>query len=448
MKIVIAGDGEVGVHLAQELSKEDHLITMIVPDSDLIQSIEAHTDILAIEGDATFIAVLKRANIKKADLFISVLHDERTNIVSASLGKQLGAKKVIARINNQEYLSNENLKLFRQTGIDELICPEDIAAKEIIDLLKQTAATETFEFSEGKLSLFLIKLEKNAKVIDKSLTQIAKEHPNLNFRAVAIHRNRETIIPKGDDKFRVNDLSYVIAKPRGIDELMKLGGKTSIYIKNVMIIGGGRVGRTVARKLEHSLNVKVIEKNKDRALYLANQLDTGLVIHGDARDIQLLEDEDISGMDAFIAVTDNSESNILSCLHARKFGVKRTIALVENIDYIDISQNIGIDTIVCKKLSTASYTARFTMSAEVTSIKCLSGINAEVLEFVAKANTSVTREVIRNLKFPKGAIIGGIVRGKDSFIAVGDFQIRENDKVVVFALPEAIHKVDDLFNQA
>lgn len=447
MKIVIAGDGEVGLHLAQELSKEDHLIKMIVPDSSLIQSIEAHTDVLAIEGDTTSIAVLQRTNVKKADLMISVLHDERTNIIAAALAKNLGAKRVIARVNNLEYLSDDSRKMFMNMGVDSLVCPEDIAAKEIIDLLKQTAATETFDFSDGKLSLFLIKLEENAMVIGQSLNQIAKEHTHLNFRAVAIHRDNETFIPNGDDEFQTGDLSYVITKPDGIDDLLHLGGKTRIDIKNVMIVGGGRVGRTVARKLEHSLNIKVIEKGKEKALQLANQLDTGLVIHGDARDIQLLQDEDIHGMDAFIAVTDNSETNILSCLHARKFGVKRTIALVENIDYIDISQNIGIDTIVCKKLSTASHIVRFTMNAEVTSIKCLSGINAEVLEFVAKPHSEVTKKTIRNLKFPKGAIVGGIVRGKKSYIAVGDFQIQEDDKVVVFALPEAIHKVDDLFNQ-
>ena len=214
-----------------------------------------------------------------------------------------------------------------------------------------------------------------------------------------------------------------------------------------MIVGGGRVGRTAAKKLENTLHVKLFEIDKKKSLHLANELERTLVINGDARDIQLMEDEDIRGMDAFIAVTDSSETNILSCLHARKFGVKRTIALVENIDYIDISQNIGIDTIINKKLSTASYIVRFTMDAEVTSIKCLSGINAEVMELVAYPHSAVTRKPIRNLPMPKGAIIGGIIRGDDSFIAVGDFQIEENDKVVVFSLPEAIHKVGKLFKK-
>jgi trk system potassium uptake protein TrkA len=446
MKIVLAGDGEVGMYLAQELSKEDHEITMVLPDSELAESIQGYTDVIAIEGDPTFISVLKRMNVKKADLMISALHDERINLLSAAIAKKLGAKKVIARINNLEYLSDENTNLFLNLGVDSLVCPEYIAAKEVIDLLKQTAATEIFDFSDGKLSLFLIKLDEKARVLEKSLNQIASEYSHLDFRAVAIHRNGETIIPKGDHVFRANDLAYVITKPEGIDALLNLGGKTRIDIRNVMLVGGGRVGRTVARQLEHQLNLKIIEYNKDKALQLANQLDTALVIQGDARDIQLLEEEDIRGMDAFVALTDNSETNILSCLNAKRFGVKRTIALVENIDYIDISQNIGIDTIVCKKLSTASYIIKYTMNAEVTSIKCLSGINAEVLELVAKPHSLVTRKPIRDLKFPRGAIIGGIVRDEESYIAVGDLLIQEGDKVVVFALPEAIHKVDEFFD--
>ena len=447
MNIVIAGDGEVGLHLAQELSAlENQNITIVDPHEDLLKQVEAHTDLMAITGDSTSVSVLENANIKRADLLISVLHDERTNLVTAALGKQLGAKKTIARVNNLEYLRPENEARFKNMGIDALVCPEDIVSTEITNLLSQTAATEIFDFSGGKLFLFLIKLEQNAPVVDKSLNDIVSMFPHLDFRAVAIHRSSKTIIPKGHDKFLVNDLSYVVTKPGGIDDLLKLGGKQKIDIRNVMIVGGGRVGRTTARKLENRLNIKLFEIDKQKSMHLASQLERTLVINGDARDIQLMEDEDIRGMDAFIAVTDSSETNILSCLHARKFGVKRTIALVENIDYIDISQNIGIDTIINKKLSTASHIVKYTMDAQVTSIKCLSGINAEVMELVADPHSAVTRKPIKDLNMPKGAIIGGIIRGEDSHIAVGDFQIEDGDKVVVFSMPESIHKVDKLFN--
>ncbi len=446
MNIIIAGDGEVGLHLAQELANENHDITIIDQHEEMLKMVESHTDLMTIMGSSTSISVLQSANIQKADLLISVVHNENINLVTAILGKQLGAKRTIARVNNLDNLNKKNIQIFKNLGIDALVCPEEIAAQEIIGLLKQTAATEIFDFSDGKLSLFLIKLEENAPVINKTLNQIAAEYPHLNFRSVAIHRNSKTIIPKGDNMLKTNDLSYVITKPEGVNELLMLSGKKHIDINNVMIIGGGRVGRTTAKKLEKDLNIKLLEIDKGKCMTLTDSLEETLVINGDARDIQLLIDEDIKGIDAFIAVTDNSETNILTCLHARKYGVKRTIALVENIDYIDISQNIGIDTIINKKLITASYIVQFTMGAEVTSIKCLSGIDAEVMEFVAKPNSPVTKKIISKLKIPSGAIIGGIVRGNKSYIAIGDFQILENDKVVIFTLPEATHKIGKLFN--
>ena len=446
MNIIIAGDGEVGFHLAKMLHDENHDITIVDPHEDLLKMLESHTDILTITGDSTSVSVLNKARVNKADLFISVLHDEQTNIIACILAKNLGVKRSIARINNTEYLVPSTREIFRNMGIDELVCPESIAADEIVALLKQTAATEIYNFSHGRLSLFLIKLDENALVLNKSLNEIATENPQLDFRAVAIHRNSQTIIPRGDDKFMPNDLAYVITKPDGINTLLKLGGKQRIEIKDIMIAGGGRIGRKTALKLEKNMNIKMVEIDRERSQKLANDLERALVINGDSRDIEMLKEEGIDQTDAFIAVTDNSETNILTCLHATKLGVKRTIALVENIDYIDISQNIGINTIINKKLITASYIARFTMDAEVTSIKCLSGIDAEVLEFVAKPNSLITKKPIQKLDIPEGAIIGGIVRNKSSFIAVGGLQVQENDHVVVFALPRAIHKLDKLFH--
>lgn len=446
MNIVIAGDGEVGLHLAKELADENHNITIVDPNEDLLKMVESHTDLMTITGDSTSISVLNSANIKKTDLLISVVHNEQINIITAILAKKLGAKKTIARVNSLENITKENREIYESLGIDALICPEEIAAEEIVNLLYQTAATEIINFNGGRLSLFLIKLEDNAPVMHKSLNEIALMHPHLNFRAVAIHRNSTTIIPKGDDHFLPNDLTYVITKSEGVDDLLKLSGKSPFEIKNVMVVGGGRVGRTVCKLLEQKINIKLFESDKERCFNLTDYLDETLVINGDARDIQLLEDEDIGGVDAFIAVTNNSETNILTCLHARKFGVKKTIALVENIDYIEISQNIGIDTIINKKLITASYIVKFTMGSEVTSLKCLSGVDAEVMELVAKSTSIITKKRIRDLKFPEGALIGGICRGEESFIATGDFQIIEGDKVVVFSLPKAIHKVDKLFN--
>ncbi len=445
MNIIIAGDGEVGFHLAKLLSDERHNIRIVDPHEDLLRMVENHTDLMAITGDSTSIAVLENANVRKADLLISVVHGEHINIITCALAKKLGAKRTIARINNAEYLLQANKELLQSLGIDELVCPERIAAQEIIRLLQQTAATEIFDFSGGKLMLFLIKLDEKSLVVNKTLSEIAKENPGLQFRAVAIHRMGKTIVPGGEDVFMINDLAYVVTKPSGVDELLRLGGKVKHEIKNVMIIGGGRIGRETAVKIENNYNVKLIEIDKERCINLSEVLLNTLIINGDARDTQLLEDEGIRNIDAFIAVTDDTETNLFSCLLAQRLGVKRVIPLIENIDYIDISQSIGIESIINKKLITASHIAQFTMDAEVSAIKYLSGIDAEVFEFVVKAGSKITRHPIGKLKTPPGTLIGGIIRGNESFIAVGDTQVQAGDKVVAFSLPESMSKLQDLF---
>ena len=445
MNIIIAGDGEVGFHLAEALVNSNHNITIVDPHEELLKMVESHSDLMTIVGESNSVGVLKQANVNKADLVISVLHDEQTNILTAILAKKLGAKTTIARVNTLGNLSEENQKIYEELGIDFLISPEDLAGEEVIEILGQPAATEIYDLSGGKLSIFLIKIEKDAPVVGKTLTQIASEIGHLDFRAVAINRSQDIFIPTGDSAFHADDKVYVITKPEACTELLELGGKKKQDINNVMIVGGGRVGKVIAKRMENDLNIKLIEHDRDRCMKLTNLLDETLIISGDARDIHLVEEEGIENMDAFIAVTNSSETNILTCLHAKKFGVKKTIALVENVDYIQISQNIGIDTIINKKLIAASHIIRYSMGDEVASLKVLSGINSEIVELVARPGSAVTKKPIRDLKIPKGALIGGIIRGDQSFIAVGDFQILEDDKVVVFTLSGVTPKVEKMF---
>jgi trk system potassium uptake protein TrkA len=448
MNIIIAGDGEVGFYLAEALVDSKHDITIVDPHKELLKMVEAHTDLMTIVGESNSVGVLKQANVDKADLVISVLHDEQTNILTAILAKKLGAKVSIARVNTLGHLQEEDKKVYEELGIDLMISPEDIAGEEVINLLEQPAATEIFDLSGGKLSVFLIKIEETAPVIHKTLNQIAKEAGHLDFRAVAIHRGDETFLPTGDTTFEPNDLVYVITKPDACNKLMELGGKKKVEVNNIMIVGGGRVGKVIAKRMEKEVNIKLIEKNKERCMNLTDLLDETLIVNGDARDINLVEEEGIGNMDVFIAVTNSSETNILTCLHAKKFGVKKTIALVENLDYIQISQSIGIDTILNKKLIAASHIIKYSMADEVTLLKCLSGINSDIVELVARHGSAVTKKPIRALKMPEGAIIGGIIRETESFIAVGDFQILENDRVVVFALPGMRYKVEKLFTKS
>jgi len=447
MKILIAGAGEVGTHLAKMLSSEFHDIMVIDHDEENLKGIDANLDLITIVGSATSFQVLKDANIKKTDLFIAVTESEETNITATILAKKLGAKKTIARVDNQEYIMPVNKQHFTSLGIDYLIYPERLAAKEVVNLLGQMETSEVVDFSGGKLSLYVLKLDENAPAINKTLIEIDKENPSTEFRAVALTRNGETIIPHGDDTFRVNDLVYVVTNKNGISDVMRYSGKKKLDIKNVMILGGSRIGIRTAKALENRFNIKLLEIKREKSLKLADYLNNTLVINGDARDTDLLVEEGLKNMDTFIAVTGNSEVNILSCMLAKRLGVPKTIAEVENIDYIDLAENMGIDTIINKKLITASRIFRFTMSAEVESMKCLTGSDAEVLELVAKEKSRITKEQLRRVNFPKGAIVGGVIRKNKSFIAKGDTHIQADDRVVVFALPQAVKKVETFFNK-
>lgn len=446
MNIIIAGAGEVGIHLAKMLSQEYHDIVVIDPDTEKLAQLSSSADLLVVEGSATSIAALKEANIKKADLFVAVTSSENANILSATLAKRLGAKKVIARIDNNEYLLPNNKDVFLNLGVDSLIYPEKLAAREVINLLGHTSSTEFVDFSGGKLSLAVMRLEEDAPVIDLTLLQTTKENQNLEFRAVAISRDGETIIPRGSDQFKVNDLVYVITNQRGVKEMLEYSGKTNIEVHNLMILGGGRIGVRIASELEKDVNVKIIEYDREESIRLANYFKNALVIHGDGRDTELLMQEGLQYMDAFVAVTGNSETNILTCLAAKRLGVKKTIAEVENFDYIQLAESMGVDTVINKKLITASRIFRYTMSTEVSAIKCLTGSDAEVLEFIVKPNAPVTKGKIKDINFPKDAIIGGVVRGDASFIAKGITEIKAYDRVVVFALPSAINRIGKFFN--
>ncbi len=446
MDIIIAGDGEVGLHLAEALVRSNHNITIVDPHEELLKMVESHSDLMTITGDSTSTSVLLRANVKRADLVISVLHDEHINLLTCIIAKKLGAKKVIARVNTMENLSPEVWRMYQDLGIDGLLSPEDIAAQEIISLLKQNASLETYDFSGGKLQLFMVKLEQGAEILGKTVEEVSDQYQHIDFRIAAIHRRQNTFIPMGDDVFQVSDMVYVVTKPHAIKDIIHLSGKKQINIHNVMIVGGGRVGRITAKRLENDMNIKVLEMSKERCMELTNYLEDALVVNVDARNLDLLEDEGIKNMDAFIAVTDNTETNILTCLQAKSFGVKKTIALVENIDYIDISQNIGIDSIINKKLIAASYMVKYTLGAKVSSLKCLSGIDADIVEFEVRAGSAVTRKPIGQLSMPSDAIICGITRDGESYIATEDFQIEADDRVVVLALPNGISLVEKLFH--
>ena len=451
MKIVIAGAGEVGSHLAKMLNNETNEVTVIDQRRDRLDNVTASTDVITVEGNPSAIRVLHEAGAHEADLFIAVNPSESqdVNIVSAMLAKKLGSKKVTARINNEEYLTYENKLLFTEMGIDLMFYPEKIAAGEIVDLLKRTATTDTLEFARGKLQVAVFKLEEESELIGMNMAEFsavaAKE--GLKFRVVAISRHDETIIPKFDTKCKYHDLVFIISKREGMDMLMRYIGKQNIEVKNLMILGGSPIGEMVAKQMSKQLDsIKLIEMNKAKCLDLAEKLPSNvMVVNGDGRNSDMLLEESIREYDAFVAVTNNSETNILACVAAKSLGVPRTIAEVENLEYIRLAESMGVDAVINKKLITAGRIFRFTLSSKVRFVKYMSGTKAEVLEYIVSPDSAITKTTLMNMNFPSNAIIGGIIRGNESFIAVGDTQIQAYDRVAVFALPEAVKEVDKFF---
>ena len=446
MRIIIAGAGEVGTHLAKMLSNENHEIILIDPEIDRLKPIEATLDVMTYQGSATSVKILQDFLQKKTDLFIAVTHSEDTNITASILAKKFGAIKTIARIDNIDFLEHNTLDFFKSLGIDSLIYPELIAAREVLSLLQETGTTEFMEFSGGKLSMFVQKLDENAPIINKSLEEVAFSSKTDKYRAVAIKRNERTIIPRGKEQFRKGDLVFVISTQAGIEEMMKSSGKENFEAKSIMILGGSKIGKHVALYMQKNCEVKLIDSDIERCEALAGILDNTLIINGDGRNIDLLEQEGITKMDAFVAVTGNSEANILSCLLAKKMGVKKTIAEVENMEYINLAENTGIDTIINKKISAASRIFRHTTSPNVTQVKCMTGTDAEVIEFIVPVNAKITNGTLRGIEFPKDAIVGGGTRDGVPFIATGDTIIKANDKVVVFTLPSAYDKLTKFFS--
>jgi trk system potassium uptake protein TrkA len=451
MKIVIAGAGEVGSHLAKMLSVEANDITVIDSRQERLDALSASTDVITVLGNPSAIDVLQDAGVANADLFIAVYPSDSqdVNIVSAMLAKKLGSKKATARIDNEEYLSYENKYIFTEMGIDLMFYPEKIAAGEIIDLLKRTATTDSMDFARGKLQIAVFKLEESSALLGMTMAEFSAVANNQghSFRVVAIARGNDTIIPRFDTKFKYHDLVFIISKRDGMEMLMKYIGKKDIEIKNVMILGGSPIGEIVARNISKQMEtVKLIEMNKEKCLELSEKLpDNVIVVNGDGRNSDMLIEESIKDFDAFVAVTNSSETNILACVAAKRLGITRTIAEVENIEYIRLAESMGVDAIINKKLITAGRIYKFTLSNKVRFIKYMSGTNAEVLEYIVAPETAITKHMLKDMNFPKNAIIGGIIRGNEAIIAVGDTQIQAYDRVAVFALPEAVKEVDKFF---
>lgn len=447
MKIIIAGAGDVGLHLAKLLVKEQQDIVLIDKNEEVLEYAQAHVDAMVIQGDCSSIEVLKDAGVEEANLVLAVTTLENNNIVTSILAKRLGAKATIARVNNPEFLDEEQKEIFRDLGVDKIISPIEFAAQEIERLINLCEVTDNFEFENGKVRLIGITLDDSSSMVGKSVGVVDAQLPKLNFSPIAILRGDETILPRRDTTFVRGDHVYFLATQSDIQGILKETGKQLKTIKNVMIIGGGALGYRTASILEKNYNVTIVEKDKELCEQLVQKLDNALVVKTDPSNLEVLNEEGLEDMDAFIALTPNSEINIIMSLLAEESGVFRTIALVDNVDYTRISQNIGVDTLINKKLIAANNIFRYVRKGKIEAITSLHGVNAEIIEFVIHREGRITTKNLRDLKLPHNCVIGSVIRGEDIFVPTGDTTLQMGDKVIVFVMDDSISEVELFFNK-
>ena len=445
MKIIIAGAGDVGSHLAKLLSSEFHDIYLIDKNEERLNSISSQFDVFTIPGDAKSVEIMEQKLISSCDLLIAVTSSEETNMLICILGKKLGAKHTIARINDDNIIKENREHFYNDLGINTLISPTHLASLEIKRLIHQSAFTDDIEFEQGKLTVFGISLSSNSILINKTVRESADLNPNLTFKPLALHRDNLTLLVSGKTILKENDIVYFISLKESIDNIIKICGKHKFKVKDVMIIGGSRIGLNTAELLEKDFRVTLVEKDKKKCEEMASTLKSSLVVNINGHDVKMLEEEGLTETDALVSVTADSEMNIMTSLVGKSHGIKKTIARIENFDYINLSQSIGVDTLINKKIIAADNIFKFVRKGNVSSVANLHGTDAEIIEFIVKKGSKITKKPLNHLNFPNLSKIAGVIRDGNPIIPFGDFQLQENDQTIVFSLTESIKKIEEFF---
>ena len=446
MKIIIGGAGAVGTHLAELLSSEKQDIILMDENESQLSKMDSNFDLMTVCASPTSIQALKNAGVGDADLFIAVTPEESRNMTACMIATNLGAKKTLARIDNYEYLLPKHKEFFAKAGIDSLIYPEMLAAKDIVDAIKMSWIRQWWEFYGGALILIGAKMKETAQILNVPLFELGSR--NIPFHIVAIKRGNETIIPRGDDMILLNDIVYFTTTKKYIPYIQKIAGKEHYpEVRNVMIMGGSRIAVRTSQYIPEYMQIKIIESDLERCHRLTDLVDDKImIINGDGRDIDLLLEEGIKNTDAFVALTGNSETNILACLAAKRMGVIKTVAEVENIDYISMAESLDIGTVINKKMIAASHIYQMMLDADVSNVKCLTFANADVAEFKVKKDSRITQKAIKDMGLPKGITIGGMIRNGEGMLVTGNTIIQPGDHVVVFCLEKMIKKAEKFFN--
>jgi trk system potassium uptake protein TrkA len=448
MKVVIVGAGAVGTHLSKLLSREHQDCVLIDDNEERLHTLIEH-DVMTYNASPTSIKAMKEAGVQNADLFVGVTPEETTNITACIIAHNLGAKKTVARIDNYEYLSTQNRELFKQAGIDSLIYPEVLAAIDINNGLKLSWVRQRWDVHDGALTLLGIKLRETAEILNQPLRELSG--PEDPYHVVAIKRNEDTIIPGGLDELRVGDLAYFMTTQEYIPYIRKLVGKEHYAdVKNVIVMGGDKTAVRAALTAPDYMNIKIIEKSAERCERLNELLgdsDT-MVIHGDGRDLGLLEEEGIRNTQAFVALTGNAETNILACLTAKRLGVRKTVAMVENLDYVKMAEELDIGTIINKMTIAASHIFQMLLEADVDNLRSLMLVDSEVAEFTASEGSRVTKKQVKDLGLPVGATIGGLVRNGVGMLVNGNSQIQAGDSVMVFCHEAKLNQIEKFFKKS
>ena len=447
MKIIIIGAYAIGTHLARLLSRNNDDITIIDDDGERLAQIGSDFDLMTMEASPSSINTLTDAGVAAADLFISVTPSQSLNINTCIIAHALGARKTVAKISDAEFTAEDKKEFFKRLGIDELIYPEILAARDIISGLKMSWVRQRWDVHGGALVMLGIKLREACEILNKPLREISG--PNDPYHVVAIKRGTDTIIPGGNDKLELYDLAYFMTTRQYIPYIRKIVGKEHyVDVKNVMVMGGGTTAVRAVQTMPEYMDVKVIEMNPERCEYLNDILDNDktLIINGDGRDIPLLTEEGIKNTQAFVALTGNAETNILACLTAKRLGVRKTVAMVENLDYASMAESLDIGTIINKKAIAASRIYQMMLDADVMNVTFLMSANADVAEFIPKEGSKVTRKPVKDLGLPPGMTIGGLVRDNVGMLVSGNTQIQAGDSVVVFCHGQNMKKIERLFN--